>query len=648
MLLCGGRLWWVDKRLYFGLLTAILLVAAVLRFCALPDFPYGVAHDEVAEVLIAEGILQGHHAVFFREAYGQEPLFLYLVAGAMVFLGRNVLALRFVTAAVGLLTVAAGARLARRLWGVYAALITAAGLSGMLWPVFWSRVGLRGMTLPLVMCLGAEALWRALRARANVARFAVMSGVWWGLSAYTYLASRGVPLLYGAFLLYVALFDRKLLRHRWRELLIVLGIGLVIALPLILFVSGNKDVQFRVYEVNAPLQALRQGDPGPVWENVRRVAGMFSVQGDPIERNNFPDRPVFPEPVWALLFYAGLIIALLHLRDARHGFVLIWLGVMLSPTVVTVDAPSFVRALGALPAVMLLPGVGATWYIQRCSRLSKWMQVVFVGVLSAVFALNVGLTVYDYSVRWPLIPSGQFVWQADLVDIARWVDDHPDVSDLTVAGLSNDTMDSPSFDLLLRRTDVQVRWVDTGSPLGTGGAWLVPRNGGQLYAPAIVPVNTLLRDRLVAWGATVTAHARFTEFVTLPILATTRVQVNFEGNAGLVALDVPEQSFIPGAVVTAFSVWEAGDGSHPPFKVFVHLVDGEGRLWAQHDGLDSPAQFWQPGDRVVQVHTFTIPTDAPPGVYRLRVGLYDPETLSPYMTKDGQDFFEAATIQVQA
>ncbi|MBN1486783.1 MAG: glycosyltransferase family 39 protein, partial [Anaerolineae bacterium] len=144
------------------MLLVILLLAVVLRFWELPQLPRGIAHDEVAEVLIARDILKGHHALFFQEAYGQEPLFLYLVAGAMGILGENVLALRFVSASVGLLTVAAGARLARRLFDLQVALITAAGLGVMLWPVFWSRVGLRGMTLPLTMCLGFESLWRAL------------------------------------------------------------------------------------------------------------------------------------------------------------------------------------------------------------------------------------------------------------------------------------------------------------------------------------------------------------------------------------------------------------------------------------------------------------------------------------------------------
>jgi len=610
--------------------------------------------------LIAEDVLRGHHALFFAEAYGQEPLFLYLVAGALVLLGRNVLALRFVTASVGLLTVAAGARLGRRLFGANAALIAAAGLGGMLWPVFWSRVGLRGMTLPLVMCLAAEASWQALTARgravtarprasavwSHAVRVAALSGVWWGLSAYTYLASRGVPLLLGGFLGYLVLFNRDLLRRRWRELGLMMTVALLIALPLVLYVSGNTDLQSRVYEVDAPLVALRLGDFAPVIENAGKIARMFSVRGDPIERDNYPDRPVFPEPVWAAMFYVGLMVVVLRLRDARYGFVLIWLVVMLSPTLVTVDAPSFVRALGALPAVMLLPGIGGAWLAHQACRLRPWAGRVFAGVVGVAFVANVVLLARDYFVRWPTIPSGQFVWQADLLAVAEAVGACPGILDVTVAGLSNDTMDDTSFDLLLRRDDARVRWVDTGSPLCTGGALVVPQGGGRVLVPSVVTVNDALREWLAAQGAVEKSDARFTEFV-VPPLEDVGILADFEGNVQLSALEVPVGPFAPGATLTLRSVWRVGPGEHPPLKIFVHFFDQEGVLRAQHDGLDSPAQFWQPGDVVVQVHTFGVPADAPDGDYRLHVGLYDRETLSPYSLQDGRAFFEGNVVEVR-
>ncbi|MCJ7551977.1 MAG: hypothetical protein MUQ30_20090 [Anaerolineae bacterium] len=449
-------------------LLAVLMVSAGLRFWALPNFPPGIEHDEVAEVLIAEGILEGRHALFFAEAYGQEPLFLYLVAGMRFLIGRNVLALRFVSASVGLLMVAAGARFAHRLTNERAAVMTAAGIGVSLWPVFWSRVGLRGMLLPLTMALGADALWAVLRGR-RVRRNTVLAGTWFGLSAYTYLAARGVPLLLLSLVALLWLFDRKRLRCYWRALLAALLLAALIAAPLAIHLLRNEEYQTRVYEVDAPLRALRQGDVGPVLANVPRLVGMFTVRGDVTERNNLPNRPVFAEPVWALLFVLGVGVALWRLTEVRYGFLLAWLAVMMSPSLVTIEAPNFVRTLGTLPAVMILLAVGAELLWQLVQRRRPGLIGLPVAILAAAFVLNLGLTVRDYFIRWPQTPEVAFVWQGDLAEVAAWLDGAPEVTSVTVGGLSTSSMDVLSLDLLMRREDVGVRWCDPGSPLGAGG-----------------------------------------------------------------------------------------------------------------------------------------------------------------------------------
>ena len=40
-----------------------------------------------------------------------------------------------------------------------------------------------------------------------------------------------------------------------------------------------------------------------------------------------------------------------------------------------------------------------------------------------------------------------------------------------------------------------------------------------------------------------------------------------------------------------------------------------------------PASRWQPGQRVGAHYRLTLPQDAPPGVYFIEIGLYDPATL---------------------
>jgi hypothetical protein len=60
--------------------------------------------------------------------------------------------------------------------------------------------------------------------------------------------------------------------------------------------------------------------------------------------------------------------------------------------------------------------------------------------------------------------------------------------------------------------------------------------------------------------------------------------------------------------------------------VFTH-VEGE-RVWGQHDGLPAsglkPTDSWMAGEVVADRHSFVLDPAAPPGKYRLVVGMYDP------------------------
>lgn len=638
------------------LLLVILFLAAALRYGGLVDVPPGVEHDEVAEVLIAEQILDGQHALFFEEAYGQEPLFMYLVAGALPLLGRNVLALRFVSASVGLLTVAAGIRLTRHLFGCRAAVIAAAGLGWMLWPVFWSRVGLRGMLLPLTLCLGLDALWLACSAEGTNGRFGLIAGFWLGLSAYTYSASRGVPLLVIGWVGLLGLLDPRRLRRRWRAIALACLVGTLVALPLIVTIARNEVIQARVQEVNAPLNALREGDVGPVLANVPRILGMVTVRGDATVRNNLPNRPVFPGPVWGGLFYLGLVVALLRPRDARSLLLFAWVGAMVAPSVVTIEAPNFVRTLGAMPAVMILPAIGSDWLLRRLEllrHLETWKaELLRVGwiLIGAAAIVNLGWTGWDYFVRWPEIPETQFVWQTDLRDVAAWLDARPDLTDVTVGGLSNTSLDEPSLQLMLNRQDLRSRWCDPGSPLSAGGGLLIPNEGGWLVVPTIVPLDADLLDMIGArWAAgEPLAVQRFTAY---PLQRTggERNELNaaFSGGASLTAVSMPDADrFVPGATVSLISRWVAGEEVAPASKIFVHLVDGEGAVRDQHDGLDCPSRFWRAGDLIIQRHDLQLPDDLPPGRYAVRIGMYDQETLAPYPLSDGSSYYELTTVDV--
>ena len=58
----------MSRRREWAAITSILLLAAVLRCWALGEVPPGLAHDEVANWLIARDILAGRHAIYFTAA----------------------------------------------------------------------------------------------------------------------------------------------------------------------------------------------------------------------------------------------------------------------------------------------------------------------------------------------------------------------------------------------------------------------------------------------------------------------------------------------------------------------------------------------------------------------------------------------------
>jgi mannosyltransferase len=83
----------------------------------------------------------------------------------------------------------------------------------------------------------------------------------------------------------------------------------------------------------------------------------------------------------------------------------------------------------------------------------------------------------------------------------------------------------------------------------------------------------------------------------------------------------------PGDIVQVTLFWETAVALDARYKVFLHLLDAEGRPAAQRDsepgGGLALTTTWQPGVTVVDNHGVLLPIDLPPGDYPLVVGLYD-------------------------
>jgi hypothetical protein len=94
----------------------------------------------------------------------------------------------------------------------------------------------------------------------------------------------------------------------------------------------------------------------------------------------------------------------------------------------------------------------------------------------------------------------------------------------------------------------------------------------------------------------------------------------------------------PGDVLHLTLYWQTDTQLDLSYNVFTHLLDPTGWIRGQQDNLPVggtyPTTEWQPGEMIVDRYEIAISPDAPTGVYRLAVGLYDGMTLERLVVRD--------------
>lgn len=115
----------------------------------------------------------------------------------------------------------------------------------------------------------------------------------------------------------------------------------------------------------------------------------------------------------------------------------------------------------------------------------------------------------------------------------------------------------------------------------------------------------------------------------LPLLGIRRIRVAFGDAVELRGYRI-EGEARPGGTLHLTYFWYARARPLAVYAVFNHLLTQGGELVAQVDGWPREGHFlttqWLPGDYVEDHYTLAIPADAPPGPYRLFVGMYDAAT----------------------
>ncbi|MCB8927626.1 MAG: glycosyltransferase family 39 protein [Ardenticatenaceae bacterium] len=601
-----------------------LLTAATLRLSDLPQVPPGVHYDEAANgILAAEIGLKGERPIFITSYTGKEVLFFYLAGGLIRLVGDSVFTLRLTAALVGIVTVAAVYWLGLELFrDRRVALVAAALLAISFWHLLFSHLGFRAITQPLLQALTAAALLRGIR--LNQRKWLLLSGIFLGLTAYTYLAARLFPVLL-LFACLPLLFGPNW-KRRWLQLLLVGGVALIVLAPLLSFFIANPAAFWvRIGQVAPSESALSLG------ESFVRSLQMFFLLGDEYIRFNLPGRPLFGW-FWGGLLLVGWIVLIWRWQTLRADWqrtsvLLLLLApfIMLLPTALAVNeiVPSNLRAIGLIPFIFYLPGAGLMVFISDLGHQFKRIQLTQTVLGIGVLALMVGglLTERLYFRVWGQDAAVFYATDGDLTAVADYLD-QLDTQGKTIY-VSALHYQHPTLAYLSEKYD-QIKWLPESQ------AVVFPDNEEAIY---IFPENSPLPQWAIDYFANANLlDSPFAPNGSLPFLAyemrgtpdiapTYPVESNFGNAITLLGYDVGQAA--AGESLPLYLYWQVNFPQAADFTPFIHFEDAWGHRWSQKETFAYPSAQWSRGETIVQRVEIDVPLGAPLGSnYQLRVGLF--------------------------
>jgi hypothetical protein len=103
--------------------------------------------------------------------------------------------------------------------------------------------------------------------------------------------------------------------------------------------------------------------------------------------------------------------------------------------------------------------------------------------------------------------------------------------------------------------------------------------------------------------------------------------IDFGGQMSLLSKTIEPDRVTAGSPITLTLYWQAARVPDKDYTVFVHVLDAQGKQVAQADGMPQdqryPTSFWDVQEIVRDAHRIDLPSDLPPGKYRIVIGLYD-------------------------
>jgi len=654
-----------PRALTWLLLVAILLVAFFLRTFELDRFPRGPYYDEAAATILAGEVATGRSWPIFILPYtGHEVLFYYLAAVVMRLSGISVLTLRLTSALIGVTTVLLAYLLARELFqdepGIeshWLGLFAAALMATSFWHISVSRYGFRAITQPLVQSLLLLALWRGLR--RDSWKWIVAAGVFCGLVAYTYLASRVTPVALAILLPMVLIAERRRWRSRLAQLSLFTLVALVVFAPLgLFFVAHPEAFSVRMNQISIFSEGGGNSWQAAAIRNTLRAIQVFTLRGDPTVRFNLPTLPMFQGPL-AVAFYIGLAVVAVgwarqsgFLGRVRYVLLVVWPLAMLLPTILSdpIEIPHSLRAIGVMPLAFYVPALGlavVTGLIQNTclARNPRAMTAFTVAVLAITLGGSAANTFQNYFVRWATLPRLYYDNNQDIADMARYLDSLQDDTQTLYVGSPD--YRHPTVAALAHNFD-RMKWLGGGEVFVFPSdpalyAWPHASLPDDLWLARFFPPELRRAQELGPDGAL--AYMIYGRDHPPVIVPSHPLSATFGGVIQAIGYDVLRDRPSGGRTDVAVYWRILRKPDRGDYSEFFTLTDAWGMAWGQAGSFAYPSEQWTPGEIIAERVRIQTDDGTPPGnTFAVKLGWWSSLSGQRLPATDGEGRFAGTTI----
>ena len=423
------------NTILFLCFVPVILLGFWLRTNNLQHFPPAISNDEAINAVDALHIARTGNFPMYEEDEGRaEPLFRIVEAIGILGFGRTVWALRIVSVLLSMPVIALVIwitreclydypRYIRLLAGLFAG-ITLATLVGH---VTLSRTLFRGVLQLLTMGLSIGFVLRGVR--RNKWSDYILSGIFGGLTLYTYTAAWFFPPAFIILFLALTVFNFSKWRQ-WLPKIIILGlIALLISAPIIYLLLTYPRAVLGRAEALSP--------SGMNWaRSIQAMIDQFLVAGDENPQYNVVLAPIIPQMmIW--FFYLGLGTMLIRIRHVHSWFIISLLLLLTLPALLSNEITHGLRISGEYLIVPIIMGLGfgvAFWLLDKVTNHKfivssvALVSAVTLGGLTGQLSWERYTDFYTNPAKWRLwrvheweLNHNEWFFRVDRQDFGNWI-----------------------------------------------------------------------------------------------------------------------------------------------------------------------------------------------------------------------------------